>query len=200
VAEAVETVASDEVVTLPRGQVSPSIGDVRLGFKGLVDDLGGAPLARISVATGQLGFEALVAQGERVRVGSAWVRVGVGAEAELAWEQAYPEGRSPDLIRDLPQGALDGGVLRLEEMGLYRLADGRVLAVGNVVAEPEGEGSAPAVVLACYPADYDGTQPHDRHFLAVAGEALEGEQFPATLARLQVAQGDDWGFVELRTQ
>lgn len=147
-------------------------------------------LAWFSVGVRPVTYAVEIGVGERLRAGGHELEVlEIDPEARLVryrWTKV-PSGEA--FVQ--PAGA-GGDRLRLSEMGLYRLADGRVIGVGNVIATDEGG----AVSLTVFSAGYakDPMAGYENHVRVRAGEPLES----ATTKVLQVRVGTgSRGWVEL---
>lgn len=193
-----EPAESDDpaVDRLATGGVLEPSGRLSVGLAGRFE-VAGVPRARLSAADGQLAVEYLLAVGERARIGDAVFSLVANAEeaTSLRWERAFPDPlHTPPVVREVGCELRDLGELCLEEMGLYRFSDGAVLAVGNVLADPE-----PAVTLCLYPPGYqeDPMQGYDRHFLARANAVLSGESATLRVQHLEPGDGGGWGTVRL---
>ncbi len=176
-----------------QGEVFRPSAHVAVGLSGFLK-VEGRERARLSVGDGPFGVDALVAKGERVRVGSGLLLLEEFSRGEgsvgLRWGLAPKQGAAPRLLSPVEFRA--GEPLRLTEMGLYRLPDARVIAVSNVLPTQE-------VTITVYPAGY-AAEPMlgcDRHFLVGAGSTLEGEGGRFVLQRIAAVDPPGWGWVEV---
>jgi len=190
------TAPSEQVDSLRANQQLFCAPNLALNLAGFVR-VDGAQLARLDVASGPFSYELLAAPGQRLRAGHAtfeldWLEGERGVR--VAWRRRYPDRREPaPVIRPVALGEREP--LRLAEMALYRLSDGRVVAVGSVLAGEE----APRVTLSIYPPGFEANpmQDYDRHFRARPGDALSGAQGRWLLARAEPGGEGRWGWVEL---
>ncbi len=167
---------AERPATLATGEVLRPAAEVALGLVGFAERAG-RPTARLAVGFGHLSYQVECAAGEAFVAGPRTfevTRVDPGADvvALAVAGGGRLEGSIPDEV-DLVVPAPAGARLELDAMGLHRLPDGVVLAVGNVV---EREGG-PTVWLAAYPAGYaqDPMRDYDLWPAARPGAALAGK-------------------------
>jgi hypothetical protein len=154
--------------------------------------------ARISVGRDPYAFDALLRLGERLHVAGGELRLSAlsaGGGVEVEWLRFVPADLS---LGFEPVPAAE--TTSVAAMGLYALADERVLAVGNVrrVNTP-GEAARLGVTLALYPAGY-GSDPslgYDLHLDAGEG-ALPGAFGELVIERIVPAEPSTRGAVQLR--
>jgi hypothetical protein len=176
---------------LVQGSVLRPRRDVLIGLSGFPRLRRGGQdvqLAWFSVGTRPMTYAVEVAVGGRVRAGGYELEVleidPERRQVRYRWT-AEPTASVP-MVQSLPQSA---GKLRLRAMGLYRLSDGSVVGVGNVISTDKGG----AVSLTVFPASYakDPMQGYDNHVRVRAGK-LDG----ARAVRLSQVQGA-WVELEL---
>lgn len=187
---------SDRQERLDSGALLRPAGDVSLGLAGTYE-LDGTRRHRLTVAFDQYSFDLLLRNGELARAGHSRFRLGTagGGSAEVSWEREFRD----DSARLIVDAQTDFGTtepVRLAEMGLYRLSDGRVLGIGNVIAGRKG----PRVTISVYPKGYqeDPMMGQDRHFLAVEGAILVGDHASLRLVSVQPRAQGEFGRVALR--
>ncbi len=202
-ASAVDVAPGEYVERLERGGVARPSANAAVGLAQHLE-LGGRARAVLALGDGALSYEVFLAEGDRLRLGAAEGRVRSlepGGALELEWARTFRDPTAEAPITRALDRELEAGPLRLEALGLYRLPDGRVLGVGNVVEDPDGPGSPPAVSLNVFPGDYerDPMQGYDRHVLARPGATLQGERASLRVVRVEppTDRGSAWGWVEL---
>ncbi len=187
--------APDEV-TLRRGTQHHVRRDRAVGLVAVEPAAAGKPArARVNVSAGAYSLVAVLAPGERLRVGGATLEV-VSVEPPGTLRLRRGEaGGADEPLRAAPE--VREGALTLEPLALYRLPQGRVIGLGNV--RLDGEGGAPVVTLTVFPAgfDRDPARGYDLHVDAAAGATLEGAVGRVRVLRLEPAQADRPGAVVL---
>ncbi|MGE0710226.1 MAG: hypothetical protein AB7N76_07795 [Planctomycetota bacterium] len=161
-------------------------------------------IAWLSVGRGPYSYPVHLQVGERLYVGGGGaleLSELVGEEAVLRWLRPPAEA---DLGRPAPAPAADpAGSLRLAEMELYALPEGRVVGVSKVrLGGGPGEDPIPQVTLELFPPGYaqDPTKGYDLFEGSRAGSTHEGSAGRLRLEALTVGRGEERGQVVVRVR
>lgn len=175
---------------LRQGSVLRPRREVLIGLAGIYRD-GGVTCAWFNAGTRTFTYSVEVRVGQRVRAGGHELEV-LEVDLEQRWVR-YAWART-NASESLVTQVAASGTLRLREMGVYQLADGKVLTVGNVT-------STGAVSIRVFPKTYadDPMQGYDNHTEVRAGAALSGVR---TLRVLQTSLPSETeaGWIEIELQ
>ncbi|MBX3466061.1 MAG: hypothetical protein KF878_04055 [Planctomycetes bacterium] len=182
-----------DLLLLKRGTQLLVGADRAVGLVELEPAAGERPArARLTVSAGPYSLVAQLAPGQRLHVGGAALEVVTLEPAAVRLRRA-PGGAEADPLRAAPAGA----AVRLDELAIHTLRDGRAVGVGNVRRDgPEG---APVVTLAVFPAGYreDPTRGYDLHPDVRAGAALSGRGGRVRVRAVEPGEGERPGTVAL---
>lgn len=175
---------------LRQGSVLRPRREVLIGLAGIYRD-GGATYAWFNAGTRAFTYSVEVMVGGRVRAGGHELEV---LEVDLEQRWVRYAWTKTDASEPLVTQVAASGTLRLREMGVYHLADGKVLTVGNVSA-------AGAVSIRVFPKAYadDPMQGYDNHTEVQAGAALSGVRKLRVL-QTSLPSETEAGWVEIELQ
>jgi hypothetical protein len=150
---------------LRQGSVLRPTRELVIGLSGVYED-GGETYAWFNAGTRAFTYAVEVQVGQRVRVGGFELEV---LEIDLEERWVRYAWISKDATVPATKKVAAQGELRLREMGVYPLASGEVLTVGNVNALGK-------VTIRVFPKTYasDPMQGYDNHVEAQAGAVFKG--------------------------
>lgn len=173
---------------LRQGSVLRPTRGVMIGLAGVYEEEG-QTFAWFNAGSGSFSYAVEVQVGQRVRAAGFELEV-LEIDLEQRWVR-YAWIRK-DAAAQATEAVAGKGELRLREMGVYRLASGEVLTVGNLSSQGE-------VTIRVFPKTYaqDPMQGYDNHVEAKAGAVFKGVR-TLRVAETSLSTQDQAGWVKIQ--